>query len=302
MIIGVDHGYYAMKTKNFCFPSGLIQYEHEPYTHQDVLMIDGKYYVCGTGRQPLQKNKMATDNYYLLTLVAIARELRFRKASRQAEVILAAGLPLTSFGREKKTFKTYLLGRKNPVVFGYEGVPYEITISDVRLFPQGFSAIATKPELLSGEASVVLVDVGGWTVDLMRLDNGVPNAATCRSLELGVIRCHDEILEQVRRNTGLSVTDAQVERVLNGLSCSIDEEAKQIILQYGTAYTEKVLSAIMESGFDLRAMPSVFIGGGSGILQKNMVSREKLCKMTVLPDVNLNAAGYERIAEQMQHR
>ena len=117
-----------------------------------------------------------------------------------------------------------------------------------------------------------------------------------------MIRCHDEILEQVRRSTGLSVTDVQVERVLNGLSCSINEEAKQIILQYGTAYTEKVLSAIMESGFDLRAMPSVFIGGGSGILQKNMVSKEKLCKMTVLPDVNLNAAGYERIAEQMQHR
>ena len=45
----------------------------------------------------------------------------------------------------------------------------------------------------------------------MRLDNAVPNAATCRSLELGVIRCMDEILEQVRRNTGLSITETQVQ-------------------------------------------------------------------------------------------
>ena len=56
MIIGVDHGYYAMKTKNFCFPSGLIQYEHEPYTNQDVLVIDGKYYVCGNTHMAEMKN------------------------------------------------------------------------------------------------------------------------------------------------------------------------------------------------------------------------------------------------------
>lgn len=61
----------------------------------------------------------------------------------------------------------------------------------------------------------------------MRLDNSVPNAATCRSLELGVIRCVDEITEQVRRNTGLSVTDIQIERVLNGQSCSMDPAAKK---------------------------------------------------------------------------
>lgn len=29
--IGVDHGYYAMKTAHFSFPTGLVEYEHEPY-------------------------------------------------------------------------------------------------------------------------------------------------------------------------------------------------------------------------------------------------------------------------------
>lgn len=299
MIIGVDHGYYAMKTKNCCFPSGLILYEHEPYTNQDVLEIDGKYYVCGTGRQPLVKNKTANSNYYLLTLVAVAKELRCRKAPRQAEVLLASGLPLTSFGREKKTFKTYLLGRKNPVVFRFEGEPYEITFSDVRLFPQGYSAIAMQPELVKGEPSVLLADIGGWTIDLMRLDNGVPNASTCRSLEMGVIRCHDEIMEQVRRDTGLSVTDAQVESVLNGSACSIENAAKQIILQYGRRYTEKVLSAIQEAGFDLRALPAIFIGGGAGILKRNVTPQDRLCRLLALEDIHLNAAGYERICGQM---
>lgn len=299
MIIGVDHGYYSMKTKNYCFPSGIIQYEHEPYTRQDVLEIDGKYYVCGTGRQPLLKDKMANSNYYLLTLVAVAREIRNRGASRKEEVTLAAGLPLTGFGREKKPFRDYLLGRKNPVGFRYEGDAYEITFRDVRLFPQGYSAIAMQPELISGEPSVLLADIGGWTVDLMRIDNGVPNAATCRSLEMGMIRCHDEIMEQVRRNTGLSVTDTQVERVLTGSVFSIEPSAREIILQNGRIYAEKVLSAIMEAGFDLRAVPSVFIGGGAGILERNVRPQDRLCRAIMLPDVHLNAAGYERIAGQM---
>ena len=51
MIIGIDHGYYAMKTKQVCFPTGLMRYTYEPYTMQNVLQYGGAYYVCGTGRQ-----------------------------------------------------------------------------------------------------------------------------------------------------------------------------------------------------------------------------------------------------------
>ena len=51
----------------------------------------------------------------------------------------------------------------------YESELYEITIKDVKLFPQGYSALALHPEYLKNEPSVLLVDIGGWTVDLMRL-------------------------------------------------------------------------------------------------------------------------------------
>lgn len=37
IVIGVDHGYAAMKTVHFSFPTGLVEYEHEPYTQKDVL-------------------------------------------------------------------------------------------------------------------------------------------------------------------------------------------------------------------------------------------------------------------------
>ena len=298
MNIGIDHGYYAIKTRHFSFPAVISFYSHEPYTLQNTLEYGGKFYVCGTGRQPILRNKTENDNYYLLTLAAIAREIKQRGENTECSVTLAAGLPLAGFGREKKFFREYLLRSSQPVCFKFEGVPYKITIEDVKLFPQGYSAIAIHPELIQNEPSVLLMDIGGWTVDLMRLDNGVPNASTCRSLELGMIRCIDETKEQVRRDVGLSVTDAQVERVLAGKPCSMDEKARSIIRRQGRLYTERLLSAVMESGFDLKAIPVVMLGGGASVVKGNVSPQDGLCRVFALTDDRVNAEGFERILGQ----
>lgn len=296
--IGIDHGYAAMKSAHFSFPTGLVEYDHEPYTSKDVLEYGGRYYVVGSGRQPLQKDKTLTEDYYLLTLAAIARELEHRGAERTASVHLAAGLPLTSFGRDKKKFREYLLRGGQPVSFRYEGNGYTVTIAEVSLFPQGYAAVLTQSELLD-EPSIIVADIGGWTVDLMRLDNRIPNAATCRSLELGMIRCLDEISEQIRRNLGLSMTAAQIENALQGGVSSVDENAKQIIHREAGAYVRRLLSAITESGLDARAMPAVFLGGGAALLKRHVSATDGLCRPFILDDVCMNAKGYERLVGQM---
>ncbi|WP_305131317.1 ParM/StbA family protein [uncultured Oscillibacter sp.] len=298
LTIGVDHGYAAMKSAHVSFPTGLVEYEHEPYTQQDVLEYNGKFYVVGSGRQPLQKDKTLTDDYYLLTLAAVAKELACRKADATASVHLAAGLPLTSFGRDKKKFRAYLLRDGRPVFFRFEGSAYTVRITEVSLFPQGYAAVLTQPDLLN-EPSVILADVGGWTVDLMRLDNRIPNAATCRSLELGMIRCLDESAEQVRRSLGLSMTAAQIESVLCGEASSVDDNAKQIIHREADGYARRLLSAIAESGLDARAMPAVFLGGGAALLKRRVRATEGLCRPVILDDVCLNAKGYERLVGQL---
>lgn len=185
MNIGIDHDYYAIKTRYFSFPIGISEYTHEPYALQNTLEYGGKFYVCVTGRQLILLNKMENDNYHLLTLAAI-------------------------------------------VIY---------------------------PELIQNEPSVLLMNIGGWTVDLMWLDKGISNASTCRSLELGMICCIDEMKEQICRDVSLSVTDAQVERVLAGKPCSMDEDARNSIQKQGRLYTERLLSATMVSGFDLKAIP-----------------------------------------------
>lgn len=92
MNIGIDHGYYAIKTRHCSFPAGLTAYgSHEPYTRQGLLEFGGCFFVCGSGRQPIQRDKTINDNYFLLTLAALAQEIRSRGAPTECTVrILSA--------------------------------------------------------------------------------------------------------------------------------------------------------------------------------------------------------------------
>ena len=76
-------------------------------------------------------DKTINDNYYLLTLAALVQEIRSRGAPTECTVRIAAGLPLTSYGRDKPKFRSYLLRPSQPVQFRYESVEYRITIADV---------------------------------------------------------------------------------------------------------------------------------------------------------------------------
>ena len=303
IIIGIDHGYYAIKTAHCSFPAGLTSYgEHEPYTRQGLLEFGGCFFVCGSGRQPIQRDKTVNDNYYLLTLAAIAKEIQQRGLPPECSVRIAAGLPLTSFGRDKPKFRDYLLRSNQPVNFKFEGGEYSITIEEVAIFPQGYAALMTEVGLLQDEPSMLLMDLGGWTVDLMRIDNAIPVADTAHSLELGMIRCVDDIREQVRRETELSLTDAQIENMLAGQPCTVSDTVRDIVNRQGRKYTEHLLSATMEAGFDLHAIPAVLLGGGASVVSRHLSPKDGLCKTIFLLDDKVNAVGFERALRlHLQH-
>ena len=93
-IIGVDHGYGNIKTANYCFPTGVESSDTEPTFKNDLLIYQGHYYQIGVGHKEYVAEKVMDEDYYILTLAAIARELS-REQITQANVFLAAGLPLS---------------------------------------------------------------------------------------------------------------------------------------------------------------------------------------------------------------
>ena len=93
---------------------------------------------AAAGGSPSSGTRPPTTTTTLLTLAAIAQELQARGAPRECSVTVAAGLPLTSYGREKPVLRKYLLRNAGqPTEYGYEGKKYRITIEDVLLFPEG---------------------------------------------------------------------------------------------------------------------------------------------------------------------
>ena len=103
-IIGVDHGYGNIKTANYCFPTGVESSDTEPTFKNDLLIYQGRYYQIGVGHKEYVAEKVMDEDYYILTLAAIARELS-REPITQTNVFLAVGLPLSwvrSSGRRSR--------------------------------------------------------------------------------------------------------------------------------------------------------------------------------------------------------
>ncbi len=185
IILGIDHGYGMMKTANTQMLAGVECYDGAPHSMKNTLQWNGKYYVCGTSRQPLTQDKTSNENYFVLTLAAICSELQYRKEPcfRQ-ELKLSVGLPLTRIGHERQRFIEYLTSFGDAFDVKYEDKRYVFTIKDVIVFPQGYAAYVSQVQHFKDQPSVILADCGSWTIDVMRIDNGLPNAATCASLSL----------------------------------------------------------------------------------------------------------------------
>ena len=107
-IIGIDHGYGNMKTANCCFPTGIAAYDHEPLFTADMLVYGGRYYLIGEGHKEFAPDKIKDEDYYVLTLAAIAKELKAENLT-EAHIVIAAGLPLTWTSGQKADFKAYLM-------------------------------------------------------------------------------------------------------------------------------------------------------------------------------------------------
>ena len=73
MVIGIDHGYGNMKTATRCFPYGVARYDKEPIFQNNLLVYNDMYYQIGEEHKEFCVEKTQDEDYYVLTLAAIAR-------------------------------------------------------------------------------------------------------------------------------------------------------------------------------------------------------------------------------------
>ena len=209
-VIGIDHGWSMMKTISQVFVTGVKEITTTPALFGDVLEYEGKFYKVGTVRQEVKDTKVEDDSFYLLTLAAVAKELK-RRGLAEAKVFLAVGLPLTRFGAEKNDFIKYLTKNKR-VSFKYENEPYYIEIDDVAVFPQCYAAVVDKIPTMAKKT--LIVDIGSWTIDIMPVINKSPDESKCVTIPKGLITCMRSINEQCVRQLNGEVDESEIQNIM----------------------------------------------------------------------------------------
>lgn len=287
--IGIDHGWANMKTVHTIFTSGVKEITTEPALFSNVLEYRGKYYKIGSSRLEVKKNKVSDDNYYLLTLAAVAKELK-QRGHKKAHVLLAVGLPLTRFGDEKKDFISYL-SRNREVVFKFEKVQYRIVVERVSVYPQCYGAVADM--INSFPMKQLVVDVGSWTVDIMPIVNHELDEPSCVTQPHGIITCIKQINKECIRQLNEEVDEAIIQQFIMEGDANIPQQYKRIIEQELTGYTQKIYHSIRELGYNMNLTPIIFVGGGARVMKRFGGLEQE--NMEYIEDVCANAKGYESL-------
>ena len=290
-IIGIDHGFGNIKTRNCCFSNGITRVSDSPITYDNILEFEGKCYQTGGDRNKVQDSKVSNENYRLITFAAVAKELKARNV-KPGNVVLAVGLPIGRYAAEKKEFINYL-SRDKYVRFRFEKLMYNITIQKVLVYPQCYAAVVSRLPEMTG--LTYIVDVGSWTIDILKIINRTPDESGCSSEPAGVITCIKKIQEVCYEKLNSKLDEHLIQEYLIHGQINVDKEYIDIIDDELRKYTSKVFRTLVESGINVKTSPIVFVGGGAAFMKKYAGIEQR--NISYIEDICANAKGYEALAE-----
>jgi plasmid segregation protein ParM len=286
--LGVDNGNYNTKSsEGMLYASGYTASDKEFITPDMQLFYEGRYYAVGERRMRFQQDKTREPDTFMLTLPAIADAMK-RAETTSAEIALGVGLPIGSYGTQKEAFRRYFL--RDNVSFLFEETSYRCRIAECKVFAQGHAALCRYYPQLKDYRSITLVDIGGYTVDILTLHDFRLDRSSCASLRMGTITLYSRIQDTLQRNDILLSDELITDAIRGDIQHADGKLIQAVVEQAVAAYCKELLNALRERGLDLR-LPTVFAGGGAELLEP-MLRREDLNTVAVLNRF-ANADGYK---------
>ena len=295
-IIGIDHGYGNIKTANTVTPTGVSIFNTEPTFEGNVLYYDGRYYRFGEGHKPFISDKTEDEDFYAATLLGIAKELS-REKIYEADVHIAAGLPLTWVKNQRESFRKYLM--KNPnVTFCYKKNLYKIHIAGCSIYPQGYAAVIGKLGEMNGVN--MLADIGNGTINIMYINNRKPVESKCWTEKLGVNQCMISVQNAVLDTFGARIDETIIENIFRFGKVNIGKKYLDCITEQIRIYAEKILDVLEKYEYNSELMRLYITGGGVSIM-KNFAELD-FENVVLIEDICAAAKGYETICLQSLRR
>ena len=292
VILGIDHGYGNIKTAHRIFLSGVDRLAGEAITEESILRYKGCCYAIGESHLTYLGEKTGSDDFYILTLAAIAEELRYR-GMNEANIILAAGLPLAWTMSQGKSFRQYLQQEKD-LEFDYKGKHYHVYISRVYTFPQG---LAETYALGSLDGENMIVDIGNGTMNVARISNGIPIEKSLVTENFGVSICVRNIQQAISKFLGRNVEERVIENLIRSGCKGRGDNISKITEEYAGEYAREIARRLAVHGFETGYM-RLYVFGGGGCLLKNYSDYTEDDNVIFNEDICANAKGYEFLARK----
>lgn len=295
MLIAIDHGNKQIKTKSRIFTSGLLESDTKPPFGNEILRYKGKYYSLSEKRIPCLRDKTIDQRFFVLTLFAIAKEIiasGFYTKNCILPVSLAVGLPPAHYGALYKKFETFFKDR-GVLNFEYNQKTYSIRIENAICFSQAIAAAWTVFSQIKQEPKVMVVDIGGYTADYVQMLSGKAIFEVSDSLEHGIIKLYNDIIRKVNSDLDILLEESDIDAIIQRDSSMFPDEAKTIVHNMASAFTDNLIGMLRERGIDLRIGKTVFVGGGSILLRKYIDACKKIGSHIFVEDISANVKGYE---------
>lgn len=280
--IALDHGWSSIKGEHIFMENLVTQVDYTPLTNNGLLEYRGRKYIIGQGRLGKQATKTENDNYFLLTLAGIAKELNYHKREKTTHVELYAGVPLTMFGAERKAFREYLW-HKEQLSFNFEGVHYCFYLDKVKIYAQCYAAIANR---IGDMNRLRCVDLGSWTMDVLSVKDKVPIDKDAYTYEVGLITAFERIKKDGLPKVHCEIPEEDITDYIKGIS--VNDEFIPIIEKGLQEYADNVEAKLREIKVDLKHENIIYVGGGASVMKK--FGRTKGRNIQYVTDVKANAA------------
>lgn len=296
MIISVDHGNKSIKTPTSLFTSGLVVSDGLQGFKTDYICWNNKYYTLTEQRIAYLRDKTEDDRFYVLTLFAIAKELERHNAPESldsVDITLLVGLPPAHYEQLHARFEQYFLRRRETIDFEYNGKYYSIRVNKVLSYPQAFAAAVTQYGALKSHSVAYIIDIGGFTIDVLKLRAGHPDLSMVESFEKGVITLYNSISSKCNSQYARILEDCDIDEVIRNQPTILPGEVQQLIRTMTSDFLMEFYNFLRERGIDVATSKCVFAGGGS-ILLRGMIERSnKVAFPIFIEDIHANARGYE---------
>lgn len=310
--IAVDQGNFNVKScgPNAAaepFPTGLNHHgDVPPPMVAGSLKVNGQYFSITNNRLQTRRDKTSDEDYFVLTLAAVANEIRnlFPGGTEyECEVALALGLPVEHLSLKvngvllREKYRTFFGNNGKPIDYTCDGVSFHIRVVDVGVYAQTISAAIADShvygQMLQSNRSYI-IDIGGGTTNVIAIIDRRPQNPGITLEEMGVFELFKLAHRSVMEDCGRNVDDFMLDVLMQGKQ-SCTASMADALERAKNEFVKRLILELESRKVDLDMGFICMVGGGSILLYdafQRYVTMRGNQNIVIIPDVKANAKGY----------